>query len=69
MDMNDFSASPFNSFNRRKRPRTNWIGGYLGPRTGLKELVKRSVSALAGNPNLVLSPLEVASLAIPQTYF
>jgi hypothetical protein len=36
---------------------THWIGGWVGPRTGLDVVEKRNILAPAGNPTLAIQPV------------
>jgi hypothetical protein len=52
LDGGECSASrPGRFTSREKLPGTNWIGGWVGPRTGLDAVVKRKISRCCRDSN------------------
>jgi hypothetical protein len=47
-----------NNYNLQRAPGTHWIGGWVGPRTGLDFVEKRNILPLPGIP-YVLGQLRV----------
>jgi hypothetical protein len=53
--MNAFTPRPL--YPEKRNPGIHWIGGCVGPKSGVDAVVKRKIQALAGNRSLIVQPL------------